>query len=380
MKYFPLKILLLLVVLMLAAHFTTVHLLERYLVYRYTREIENIYIGDTAPLFAGRLSLNEAVGRNIETFLQKRSLVLLGAVVDVRVTSGDTWVYPAPISLDEDMTGPLSAAEVAAENYRLMNQGLSVTVRMLMGWNAALVLVIFAFYFIVAAGAFLWFYRAGARRAKREAGEKENEIQRLRDQEKRQLQRAAELNQEKERLARDIADIKKNLLEYKTAAGRNEDAMIDEMIALEEKIQKNIALAEALRLENEALKESAQRFQNEKQRGSKKSVLYGNIEKRFKTLYKNIFFHKRFFDGFLDLVDDMKIKAEEAVKQINENPSAVNIKRKVDLQKSREKVFEVIFAYNGRLYFRNTKDGRVEVLAVGNKNTQIRDLGFLDTL
>jgi len=41
---------------------------------------------------------------------------------------------------------------------------------------------------------------------------------------------------------------------------------------------------------------------------------------------------------------------------------------------------EVIFSYKGRLYFRNTKDQRVEILAVGTKNTQARELEFLAKL
>ncbi len=381
MKYFPLKILLLLVVMTVTAHFITVHFLEKYLEYKYTREIENIYIGDTEPLFEGRLSLSEAIGNNIDTFLQQKGFLLSGAIVDVRVISGaNNWVYPSPLDLNEDRLSPPSAAETAAENYRLMNQGLSVSVKIVLGLNAVPVMLIFIVYIMIAAAVFVFFYLAGVRRSKRDAEAKEREIDRLRDLEKQHESRAGALSKEKARLLKDIAETKKNLLEYKESAGKNEDAMIDEIIALEEKIQKNLELAEALRQENEALKAVADRYENEKRRSGKKSAGYGNIEKRFKTLYKNVVFNKRAFDGFLLLVDDMKIKAEEIIRQMNDEPSTVNIKRKVDLQKSREKIFEVLFAYNGRLYFRNTKDGRVEVLVIGTKNSQVKDLTFLDTL
>ena len=43
-------------------------------------------------------------------------------------------------------------------------------------------------------------------------------------------------------------------------------------------------------------------------------------------------------------------------------------------------VQEVIFSYKGRLYFRKVKDSKIEVLAIGTKNTQARDLEFLDNL
>ena len=48
--------------------------------------------------------------------------------------------------------------------------------------------------------------------------------------------------------------------------------------------------------------------------------------------------------------------------------------------KAHQTVLEVIFGYKGRLYFRKTKDKRAEVLAVGTKNTQARELDFLARL
>ena len=58
----------------------------------------------------------------------------------------------------------------------------------------------------------------------------------------------------------------------------------------------------------------------------------------------------------------------------------VTIKRKVFGRKGRQTVFEVIFAYNGRLYFSNAKGRRIEVLAMGTKNTQAKELEFLARL
>ncbi|MFW5989285.1 MAG: hypothetical protein ACOCPQ_03530, partial [Desulfosudaceae bacterium] len=94
----------------------------------------------------------------------------------------------------------------------------------------------------------------------------------------------------------------------------------------------------------------------------------------------NVALHERALDNFFDLTDDMRIKAEEVIKQLDTDTALVDIKRKVDLKKGREKVFEIIFSYNGRLYFRNRNDGRVEVLTIGTKNSQSRDLSFLNNL
>ena len=102
-----------------------------------------------------------------------------------------------------------------------------------------------------------------------------------------------------------------------------------------------------------------------------------SIKKRFNTLYKSLLINERAVYGFVELNDEMKIKAEEVIHQLNDDPSVVTIKRKVFGGKGQKTVFEVVFAYKGRLYFRNLKNRRVEVLAVGTKNTQAKELEFL---
>jgi hypothetical protein len=39
-----------------------------------------------------------------------------------------------------------------------------------------------------------------------------------------------------------------------------------------------------------------------------------------------------------------------------------------------------VFARKGRLYFRRTKARKVDILAIGTKNTQEKDLVYLDRL
>ena len=48
--------------------------------------------------------------------------------------------------------------------------------------------------------------------------------------------------------------------------------------------------------------------------------------------------------------------------------------------KGQKTVLEVLFGYKGRLYFRNSKESGIEVLAIGTKNTQARELEFLAKL
>ena len=85
--------------------------------------------------------------------------------------------------------------------------------------------------------------------------------------------------------------------------------------------------------------------------------------------------------GFLDLAEDHQIKAEECIFLLNQNQKKVTIKRKVfSGKKHKTACFEVLFAYNGRLYFRKDENNKTEVLTIGTKNTQTKDMEFLHGL
>ena len=102
------------------------------------------------------------------------------------------------------------------------------------------------------------------------------------------------------------------------------------------------------------------------------------LRKRMETLYKNTTFSGRALAGLTELPEPMQIKAEEVIHQLNAHADDVPIKRKLFRSKGKATVFEIVFAHKGRLYFRRNKARRVDILAVGTKNTQERDLAYLD--
>jgi hypothetical protein len=160
-----------------------------------------------------------------------------------------------------------------------------------------------------------------------------------------------------------------------------EDEMIDELVALEEKISDNLRQQDAQLQEINLLKDKIQQHEKKDEYKSKQLVKnIDSVKKRFTTLYKAIVIHDRAIDGFMDLTEEMKIKAEEVIHQLNSDPTRVQIKRKVFGKKNRETVLEVIFAYKGRLYFKHISHSRVKILAIGTKLTQSKDLAFLDKL
>ncbi len=104
------------------------------------------------------------------------------------------------------------------------------------------------------------------------------------------------------------------------------------------------------------------------------------MSKRFIALYKNLEMHRKSLTGFISLAEDQQIKAEETIHLLDRDPDSVIIKRKVfSGKKHRTACFEVLFAYNGRLYFRKNQN-RIEVVLIGTKNSQHKDMEFLQSL
>ena len=129
MKYFPIKTLIIFLALMPAVYVTGVFLLEQHVQTQYASDIENLYIGDTQPLLEGRVRLKDAVSTNVEAYLRGRKLNPLGIKADVLVLSGNqVMIYPAFPDSDAEVLNPLPREQIASNNFRLMNEGLSVRV------------------------------------------------------------------------------------------------------------------------------------------------------------------------------------------------------------------------------------------------------------
>ena len=382
MKFLSLKILILCILLPPILYIVSLQSIESHLNRRYAKEIGDSYTGDTRPLFDGSVRLKDAINNNIDRYLQSKAILSLGIKAKVTVaTKQNTILYPAVFNDEEGDIPPSAPIQVAADNYNLMNEGLVVNVDLILEHNTLLSNVILAFYICMSVLVLFLYYRTGIKKARQEYTEKETEIARLLEFEKNHTSKLKDLIKVKQKLIAEIIKIKRKLVHEKIRASKNEDDLIKEIVALEENINENIALQNEKQEEINALKEKIKLFEKERQKENKqKTNSFNRVRKRFKTLYKNISVNKRALDGFFDLTDDMKIKVEEIIHKLNEDPSFVLVKRKVFGKKGRATVQEVIFAYKGRLYFRKTKDGKIEILTIGTKNTQIKDLEFLDNL
>jgi hypothetical protein len=226
-----------------------------------------------------------------------------------------------------------------------------------------------------------FYYFSGLKKVRKEETEKNSELSRLKEIETNHADNLKTMVQDKKNLVFEIKKTKKQLKKETVKASKNEDEMIKEIVLLENKIIKKIELLNEKEQEIDTLKETIKRLEKEGKKETRQKIkFYHSVRKRFKTLYKNISIDKKAIMGFLDLTEDMKIKSEEIIHKLNEDPKLVPVKRKVFSKKGRSNVQEAIFAYNGRLYFRANKQSRIEILSIGTKNTQAKDLEYLDSI
>jgi len=382
MRFFSIKILVLCILLPPLLYLLTVFVLEKQLQERYARGIEEVCTGDPQPLLDGSVRLRDAVRENVEAYLRSSALIRYGVSARVQVsTRGGTVLYPAPFEDGTDVQPLANPMRVAQDNFTLLSEGLVVQVEARLEHNRLLSNGILGVYVLAALLVLMWHYRAADRHIRREEAERRQEIERLNRLEAANTARLSGLQREREGLLAEFDALKSAMQDERTHAERNEDDLIGEIEALEKKLADNLELQTIQQKEILALKEALAGFEKE-QRREDKTRLKGEevIRKRFATLYKNLTVNDRAVEGLADLNEELRLKAEEVIHQLNANPDLVPIKRKVFGKKNRQTVLEVVFAYKGRLYFRKGQDRRVEVLAVGTKNTQERELEFLANL
>jgi hypothetical protein len=302
--------------------------------------------------------------------------------LDVIVTTKTgTILFPAVFEDPASAVSPSDPLKVAAENYQILNDGLAVHVKSEILYYKPISLFILSFYIGISIILMAVISRKSFQKSKMAEMEKIQVINRLIEREKRSLDILKTLGKKRDELNTRYGDLKEAYEKEKAQASKNEDGMLEEIIKLEEELKGNIDLQQEQQEEIERLKAEIEKFEKSSQKGKIRNKKGTDLTgRRFKAIYKNISMNKKALDGFAALPEDMKIKCEEVIHQLNENSDQVHIKRKVFSKKSRETVLEVLFAYKGRLYFRRLTDQHMEILTVGTKNTQLKDLEFIDSL
>jgi hypothetical protein len=382
MRHFSIILLVLCMLAPPALYLSTVAVVEGQIRERFTRTIEEVSTGDPQPLLEGSVRLQDALRANIDAVLKASDLVRYGVLVRVGVTTRDgTVLYPVPYDESPDPPTPPNPVAIARENFALLNEGLLVQVDVIVEHNRLLSNAVLALYVGAALTVLLLHYRSAGRRLGREETERRREVDRLLLVQQANTDRLAELQSHREALLQELGALRSSFQDERSRAERNEDDLIVELEALEKRLLENQQLQEIQQQEIHSLKESladSEKDQRREDKGRLKAEAV--LRKRFGTLYKNLNVNDRAIEGLTELNDELRLKAEEVIHQLNSSPDLVAVKRKVFGRKNRETVLEVVFAYKGRLYFRRGADRRVEVLAVGTKNSQERELEFLSNL
>lgn len=381
MKNFPYKLLFACILLPPILYIFTVSVLESYLHRRMVAHIDSILIQDSAALFEGRHTVRDEISSNLGRYLSARETGhRLGISLSVMVsTGGNVILYPSQYDYYgaadsvHGRTDPLSHVRIAEENFRLLSEGLVLSVNVRIRQNSWISNGILVIYILSAAFLLSLFIRKGVR----EAEETENrQIKVLNDLTEKLAARESELSSIKTREDKYRSDINE-LNRERNNLSTDIDELLEEMESLEAGLNEQKELREKREEEINLLKDEIEEFKNKAGRSKKRSKKNELMEKRFRVLYKNLVFTEKAIDGFLNLTEEFQLKAEEVIQKLDSDDSVINVKRKVFSKGGRIDVLEVVFSYSGRIYYRKDSGTKNTIVAIGTKNTQNQDLAFI---
>ncbi|KJS28601.1 MAG: hypothetical protein VR64_23770 [Desulfatitalea sp. BRH_c12] len=383
MVKFRFSIILLCVLLPPLFYVFTVQLLESHSARRIQAGLEEVYLGDIQPLLDGSRRIQVAINENVDAFLKRNRWIAWGAkaIVSVR-TADNTLLYP----LSDPHGAVLSAVraqpmEVAVENYRLLNEKPTVILEWRLPHNCPITNTVLAFYTFIGIGLLYLYYRHWKSYYQREMESNSHARRQLIQKGEGYEQQLIALQKDRARLDQEMRQAHQKLTFTKHQAETSQEKMIEEIIALEEEIAVKVALQNQQQASMDELQHKLGQLESQLQKEQlRKSKSSNGVQKRFAALYKNLEITEKAMDGYLDLTEDMKIKCEEIIRQLDVDSSKLPIKRKVFGKKNRETVFEVAFGYRGRLYYLPRENKKYALLAVGTKNSQQQDLEYLNRL
>lgn len=385
MKFFPIKIAIICLLITPVLYILTLVLCEKYLNKNYSYQIENILIGDSKHLLDGSVRLEEQIANNIYDFF-KADWLIQTANLDINIlvtTVRGKIIYPIFLDVDslaKDMNNEFDSENIAKKNFEILNGGLVVKIETNLSHGSRIGNIILVLYFGVSFFIFFVFYKIASTKATMERETKAQLITDLKREEQTHKQILDDFKKERQRLFENIKALNAKHQEDKTKAKINEEEMFKEIISLEEKLNSFVELKQSKEMEISELKSRIQKH-GKKKNSKFRHNEFNFIEKRFSALYKNIGMNKKALSGFLNLSDEQQIKAEEIIHVLDRNPDKITIKRKVfSGKKHRTACFEVLFSYNGRLYFKKNENNITEVLVIGTKNTQTKDMEFIHNL
>ncbi|MBW2102620.1 MAG: hypothetical protein JRH05_08070 [Deltaproteobacteria bacterium] len=255
MNRFPYRILFLCIFLPPLCYILTIQGLESYWQRRESERLNRIIVQDQEALYEGRYSLVEEINRNIGKYLSESLKYRLGVRARILVKTGDNRILYPVAELEPGTAGteddPLDAAHymaVATENYRLLNEGLVVSLNLKVAHNSWISNSILLVYLLAAALVLRAFVRRGMRRVEALEADRRAVIERLSGQLDQTRGALKEIEAKQNGYLRRIEHLSKD----KEGLSKDVDALLEEMEELETGLQSQKDLKEELEQEAKA--------------------------------------------------------------------------------------------------------------------------------
>ena len=349
--------------------------------------MNKLIIRNYEALYEGRYTVKEEINHNIGEYLSRSLMFTLGVRTHILVKTKDNHIL-SPVLFRKDLKGSnpendfaelptksLNFVEVASENYRILNEGLilSVDVRIKHNsWLSNSILVFYVFLFVLILQMFI---RKGIRETERQETAQKDHMNRLSEQVSLAEKRLKETQGKEDNYLEKIDELKKD----KKALSKDIDGFVEEMEGLESGLKEQRESKEEMEFEVLQLREEMDRLQSKFKKPKQKKKKTETTQKRFKVLYKNLGFTDRAVEGFISLTDEFQLKAEEVIHKLNEDDTKVPVKRKVFGKGGKMNILEADFSYSGRIYFQKDSQHKTKIVNIGTKNTQEKDLAFIES-
>jgi hypothetical protein len=390
MKRFPFRTMFFCVFLPPLCYALTLQGLGRYLQDREVSALNRILIQNTAALYEGRYTVKDEIDRNIRVYLKESFKYKIGISANILVKTKDNRIlYPIRFQLEMGGSQPsgdfaegpehgsLNYVETASENYRILNEGLVLSVELQVKHNTWLSNIILLFYVFLS----LFVLQHSIRKRLKETETEENEQRALVEQLTDELRRVESRLREEEGKEAEYQSRISELTKDKTELSKDIDGLLEEVEDQEDGLRTQRELRENLEKEVNRLRGEVDRVREKLPRPKHRNKASEVAERRFRVLYKNLLFTDRAIEGFTALTEEYQLKAEEVVHRLNQDEALVTVRRKVFGKGGKLDVLEADFSYSGRLYFqKDSQSTKTRILAVGTKNSQEKDIAFLENL
>lgn len=277
----------------------SIQILEHYLQNTRTKDLQNVIIQDFDALYNGRHGIKEEIATNIEHYVKKDRLRPLGVSTKVVVTTKKKrLLYPAYFD-EEDMDFERKGAfndesiesfnyiKVAEQNFRILNDGIIVSVEVKVRHNSWLTNSILVIYLFASILSLYWYYKRRLRdwAHKREdeqkriavlstkLAENEKSLTELSRKEQGYIAKIEDLNSDKEGLRSDIAELK-DTVEIQKKKSLEIDEVLEEMERVEEEARMNVALKQEKEREIAHLREEMDGLRTVEKQGVKEEKGY----------------------------------------------------------------------------------------------------------